>query len=334
MDLDRFGYLRAVSTPMRVPPVLLWLLVLPGAVWALARTVGLEQGVLAVQLMAFTPYVAAASLIPLVVALLAMDRTAARVSPLVVAVLSCAVLAACVLPRAFASPVMAAAEGPTLTVMAANLREGGADARVIVDLVRTYQVDVLTLQEYTPAAEAALAAAGLTGLLPHSVRQPVPGTSGSAVYARLALTDTGVVRGYWFFQAHATVQIGQSPVVVESVHPPPPVSEAGAGWAQALREQVPAPATGLRILAGDFNATLDHAELRRLIGTGYRDAASSVGAGFLPTWSYYGRRAMVTPKVTIDHILVNGSIRATSFGAYTVPNTDHRAIIATLTVST
>ena len=33
----------------------------------------------------------------------------------------------------------------------------------------------------------------------------------------------------------------------------------------------------MRILAGDFNATLDHAELRRLIGRGYHDAAEQAG---------------------------------------------------------
>jgi endonuclease/exonuclease/phosphatase family metal-dependent hydrolase len=123
---------------------------------------------------------------------------------------------------------------------------------------------------------------------------------------------------------------GGHAVTVESVHPPPPVSRAGPGWAEALRAQTPASEPGLRVLAGDFNSTLDHVELRRLVNTGYRDAAATVGAGLVPTWPYYGPRASVTPKVTIDHILVNGSIRVDGFTAVTVPRTDHRAIIAAL----
>jgi endonuclease/exonuclease/phosphatase family metal-dependent hydrolase len=199
-----------------------------------------------------------------------------------------------------------------------------------VDLVRARDVDVLTLQEYTADADARLAAAGLSALLPFSERQPVDGAPGSAVYSRLAPAEVGLVRGYWFYQARMVVHLGGQAVTVESVHPPPPVSESGPGWAQALREQTPASEPGLRVLAGDFNSTLDHVALRRLVNTGYRDAAATVGAGLVPTWPYYGPRSSVTPKVTIDHILVNGSIGVGAFTAVTVPNTDHRAIIATL----
>ena len=35
----------------------------------------------------------------------------------------------------------------------------------------------------------------------------------------------------------------------------------------------------VRILAGDFNATLDHPELRALLDRGYVDAADAAGAG-------------------------------------------------------
>ena len=46
-------------------------------------------------------------------------------------------------------------------------------------------------------------------------------------------------------------------------------------WRGDLRALPPATPDGpLRILAGDFNATLDHAELRRLLDTGYEDAAA------------------------------------------------------------
>jgi hypothetical protein len=50
--------------------VLLWLLIAPFAVWAAARVLGLESGYPTIQLLAFTPYVAVVSLVPLVLALL------------------------------------------------------------------------------------------------------------------------------------------------------------------------------------------------------------------------------------------------------------------------
>ena len=310
---------------LALPAVLVWLLVAPAAVWAVARTAGLERGALLVQLTAFTPYVAALSAIPIVVALLARNWWATGV-----AALACIALAVGVLPRAFGQPSAGTGNEARLIVMSVNLRIGQADAASIVDLVRTHDVDVLTLQEYTPDAQEALGSAGLVALLPYSEREPVDGAAGSAVYSRLPPSDVALVEGYWFYQARMVVHVAGQAVTVESVHPPPPVSQSGPGWAEGLREQTPASEPGLRVLAGDFNSTLDHVALRRLVNTGYRDAAAIVGAGLVPTWPYYGPRSSVTPKVTIDHILVNGSIGVASFDAFAVAMTDHRAIIATL----
>ena len=67
-------------------------------------------------------------------------------------------------------------------------------------------------------------------------------------------------------------------------------------WTADLRDEPAAdPANRATILAGDFNATLDHVELRRLLGTGYRDAAASLGRGLTPTWPYAGPRAWGRP---------------------------------------
>ncbi len=88
---------------------------------------------------------------------------------------------------------------------------------------------------------------------------------------------------------------------VASVHPPAPVNgERVAAIRHDLRE-LPAPEAGVvRIVAGDFNATLDNAELRRLLDRGYEDAAAELGAGLEPTWPVGGRRRL---PVTIDHPL-------------------------------
>ena len=48
--------------------VLIWLLILPGLLWALVRLGGLERGPL-VQLLSFTPYFAAWSIVPAALAL-------------------------------------------------------------------------------------------------------------------------------------------------------------------------------------------------------------------------------------------------------------------------
>ena len=61
----------------------------------------------------------------------------------------------------------------------------------------------------------------------------------------------------------------------------PPVNRAAApGWREALAALPGSDARGdVQILAGDFNATLDHPEFRALLDRGYIDAADAVGQG-------------------------------------------------------
>jgi endonuclease/exonuclease/phosphatase (EEP) superfamily protein YafD len=308
--------------------VALWTLPAFCLVWAVVRLAGLDRGWPLVQLIAFTPYVAGAAGLAAAVALLARHWPAAGVAG--VAALA---LLAFVLPRAWGSP--APAGRTELRVMAVNLLAGRADAATVVGLVRDRRADVLALQELTPAAQAALAAAGLAGLLPHRALSAQPGVIGSGLYSRHPLGDVRVtVNPGGFHQVAATVDVAGTPVSVHSVHPLAPATWASTPiWRDGLRGQVPADPTGPpRVLAGDFNATVDHVELRRLLDTGYADAATEVGAGLTPTWPYHGPRSWVTPKVTIDHVLVDRRIGVRDFAAFAVPGSDHRAIIAVLTL--
>ncbi len=294
------------------------------------RVLDLDPGVVLVQLISFTPYFALFALAAAILAGLARRLLAAAT-----ATLMAIALLACVAPRAFGGPHTAA--GTPLVVMAANLRVGGADAMSIVDLVRDAGVDVLALQEFTPDAEERLAAAGLLELLPYRESHPRSGVEGSAVYARWPLRDGGVrlASPEGFEQAYATVTLPEgATITVESVHPVPPINgDALPHWETGLRDQFRGDAPGPpRILAGDFNATLDHSALRDVLDTGYRDAAAEVGAGLTPTWPFYGRRPLITPSIALDHVLVPAGIYVRDFRAVTIPRTDHRAIVATLVI--
>src|SRR5690606_13718935 len=64
-------------------------------------------------------------------------------------------------------------------------------------------------------------------------------------------------------------------------------SAALVGRWSGLVLRAPPPATphgAVRLLAGDVNATLDHAPLRELIATSCTDAADAAGAGLTGTW--------------------------------------------------
>ncbi|MFY1669042.1 endonuclease/exonuclease/phosphatase family protein [Plantactinospora sp. WMMB334] len=315
------GHRRALLTG------LCWALVVPAFCWASIRVAGVERGPL-VQLLAFTPYVAAGSLVPLGVAL-AVRRWAAAGA----AATAVAVLVALVLPRALPDP-RPAAGGTALRVLTANLLAGTADPAPLVGLVRASTVDVLALQEFTPAAERSLDRLGLAELLPHRQVNPEVGTTGSALYSRHPLRDAGTRRNSGgFSQAYATVLPPAGPaVLVESAHPMAPASlDWLAEWRADLRAQPPAtPEGALRILAGDFNATLDHSPLRDLLATGYVDAADAVGAGLAGTWGPYDGDPI--PPVTIDHVLLDRRIAVDRVAVWGLPGSDHRAVLAELTL--
>jgi len=323
-----------VAKPVRVRRaawlLLLWLLVLPGTAWAVLRLGGWERGAM-VQFLAFTPYVAAWAVVPVIAALATRRWLVAAVASMTLAI-----FAVLVLPRTFADGDRGPQTGVALQVMTANMLFGNADADAIVKLVRDNDIAVLALQEFSPAATTRLADAGLGTLLPYSSLGAEYGASGSALYSRYPITDPGVRRNSGGFnQAYGTIQPpGATAIDVESAHPlAPSAVNVLADWRADLEAEPKADPKGRpRILLGDFNATLDHEPLRTLIATGYRDAADAAGKGLIGTWGPYDGDPL--PPVTIDHVLADTRLGIGKVTVHDVPASDHRAVIAHLTLPT
>lgn len=311
------------------------------AVGTAVRVVGAENGAFLVPLMAFTPYFAILAVVAL--AIVAVVRSRAAIAIMLVV---CACLAWCVVPRAV--PGDAPAGGRPLRLLTTNLNGGRGDATVIVDLVRDLRVDVLSVQELTWSAREQLAAAGLGALLPYHVgRAEFRGPEGSGVYARHPLKErTGLFQPVGHHMPVVEVALPGGPAVeVVVVHPVAPVPATVPEWEAGIAALPPAPTTastagpavasasGLsRVLAGDFNATLDHAVFRRLLDTGYTDAAAATGQGLVPTWPMSRRGRSLPPLVTIDHVLTDARAGAVSTRVYDVPGSDHRALFADLRI--
>lgn len=305
-----------------------WVLALPAAVWAVFRVAGWDDRYPMAQLMAFTPYVAAGCLVPLAV-LLVWRRWAAAGLAAVTAV----ALAVVVLPRWFADgDPMAGAAGAPLRVMSANVLAGSAGPAELVELVRAHRVDVLALQEATPEFLVAVDAAGMRGELPYRVDHAAPGVEGSALLSRLPLRDDGVrVNPGGFRQARGEVSVpGGGTVLVESAHPLAPWADFVTPlWKRGFEGQPRAtPEGAVRVLLGDFNATLDHHLLRDLIDSGYRDAADVLGRGFTGTWGPYDGDPL--PPVTLDRVLADRRVGVKDFQVLELPGSDHRPVYAEL----
>ncbi|MCW2983380.1 MAG: endonuclease/exonuclease/phosphatase family protein [Conexibacter sp.] len=300
----------------------------PWLAWAAIRTLGLEGGTRLVPLMTFTPYVGLTAPVPLVAALLLRRWVVAAVALAVVAAFALALL-----PRALDGPQPDVAAGATVHAMTANLFEGAGDARTIVALVRRQHVDVLALEELTPEEVARLDRAGLGRVLRHRDVDARPGASGTGLYSRWPLRRRDPYNQLdRNGEPRALVAVpGAAPIDVQAIHPPPPLHGQTTIWRTMLGE-LPAPGRGqLRMLMGDFNATLDHRQLRRLLGgdDGYVDAADATGQGYDTTWPA-GRD--FPPEITIDHVLIDPRMAATAVSVHLVPRSDHRAVIATLRV--
>ena len=298
----------------------------PWAAWAALRVTGTERGFPLVPGMAFTRYAAATSVLPLAAALRARSGPATAL-----AVASAGALAAAVVAP-WRTGAHAAGDGPALRVVSLNMLHGRADAAAVVDLARRSGADVLALMEVTPEAVSALQDAGVTELLPHGHVVPAgpgrPPGGGGALWTRLEVRERTVVPGRFGQPAARLAVPGAPDVEVTAVHTHPPTASPAQvrRWEEDLR-LLPDPEPGvLRVLAGDYNATPDHAAFRRLLRRGWVDAAQATGRP-RPTWApvRLGR-----PRLVLDHVLVDPRVAVGSLTVVHVPGSDHRALVAEL----
>ncbi len=295
--------------------------------WAAARLAGVDRVRFAaawtVPLVSFTPQVTAGAWVS---ALLLRGA-----GPAATAAAAGAVLTAAVGPHAVPSRQPPAA-GPVLRVLTANLLVGRAEAGAVVELVRRKDADVLFVQELTGDAAAGLGRAGLGDLLPYRVPQRAPEGAQDSIYARYPLRGEPSAAPSSAVQCAAWLDLPSGPCVqLACIHAVPPKFPWRPGAAAQWRGELaalPAPGDGPCVLAGDFNATLDHAQFRRLLRRGYADAASAAGRGLTPTW---GPRPGRGPALlAIDHVLIDRRCAALTTSAHRLPGSDHRALYAEL----
>ena len=309
--------------------VLLVVTLVPALLLSVLRVAELDQG-RAVRLVSFAPYALLGYSAALLLLLAVVRRRRAAGLGVLLASAGLAAHVWWLAPLVTGSSPAATAE--PLTVMTSNLLMGQGDATAVVATAVEDDVDVLVLQEVTAAALADLDRAGLGELMPHRIGRPDDGdppfadTVGTMVFARTPLQEPlrlGTELQSWRVEVEG--------VTLLAVHPNAPTDPAGwlsdhAVLLEAAREP------GVDLLVGDFNATLDHAPLQRLVADGYRDAVEQSNAGWQPTWPANGlfKGLPLPPLVAIDHVLAGPQLAAT--GAWTVPieGTDHKALLVEL----
>ncbi len=228
-------------------------------------------------------------------------------------------------------PLPAAREG-ALTVLALNTYGGGATADEVVAAAADVGADVLALPE--TSAESAEAVAADLATRTGTGYQVLSRTTGPWDASSTALLVSERLGEYTEraspLTAHGAVRAepvdGSGPVLV-AVHPisPHEPGDAMERWRRDLAAVTePCRAEDDVIVAGDFNATLDHAPMRD-VGSCV-DAAAEAGVGGVATWPARFPRLVGAP---IDHVLVDGDRYVVDAAAVLeVGASDHRAVVA------
>ncbi|MGW4998948.1 endonuclease/exonuclease/phosphatase family protein [Streptomyces hydrogenans] len=299
------------------------LLAVPAAV-AGCRLLGADGVTPLPQLLALLPWLTVPAGLGLLLAALARRRLLSFLAALVLAA-----TAAASLPSAAPAAVAHGAPVARIRVIASNV-EYGQGTGSLIDLALRERPQLLYVSECDPACGRALAAA-LSRQLPHRVAVEAEGSSGSVILSAFPLRDRSAVPAAMGMPG-ATAEIAGRPVRLQLAHPLPPVPGQVSLWKSELarlRAAVDArPAGETLLLAGDFNASQDHAAFRAFSeGRPLLDAARATGSSRTPTWPAEGP---LPPFVQIDHVLTSPDLTAVATRFLPVPGSDHRAVLADL----
>ncbi|MFT8592322.1 MAG: endonuclease/exonuclease/phosphatase family protein [Bifidobacterium sp.] len=221
-------------------------------------------------------------------------------------------------------------------IMTFNTHAGTANVNEIVQTVKDQHVEVLALQEMTQGFIQRLEAAGISSVLPYSV------------IASTKHGDNGGVNGLWTAEAQsdvnsnlipteassipaASITLGTTIVRFGSVHPNSPtrgqqsVWSAGLGTISSLKNY-----DHTYVLMGDFNSTWDHPSFRSLLGSTFVDSSEQAGEGFHMT---YPANSKIPPLIEIDHIVHTSGVKVGDIETVQISKSDHRALVATLEAS-
>ncbi|MEU1849428.1 endonuclease/exonuclease/phosphatase family protein [Streptomyces sp. NPDC019990] len=216
-----------------------------------------------------------------------------------------------------------------LRVLTSNVEFGQATGGLVA-AVRRERPDVVFVQECDYACDARLKA-DLARDYPHRRAVEGGGSEGSVILSRFPLRPTPGVPGTMGMPG-AIADVDGHAVRLQLAHPMPPLPGQVGLWRRelaALRDAATADRGTPLVLAGDFNASQDHAAFRRILGTGLYDASRLTGDDRTATWP---ARTAPAFGVQIDHVLVSKDFAADRTRVLDLSDTDHHSVITDLTL--
>ena len=220
----------------------------------------------------------------------------------------------------------------SLSIAHCNMLYLNADrsGRLAAALLET-GADVLAMSEITEQHRRSLELAGACDVYPYRVGRVAPGSDGIVIWSRHPLHDVCIAPMDARPGIVATVAAPDGPIRVVAAHPDPPTLGRGfSRWGSSLAMigATGASAGPPTVIVADLNASRWHAELRDLLGTGWRDAHELAGRGLSPSWPI-GRRTM-PPFIRLDHALLRDDIELLDLVDFDAPGSDHRPFVVTV----
>jgi len=219
----------------------------------------------------------------------------------------------------------------TLRLVSANLLVTNPDIVTLARDLAATGADVIVLQEVSAEHLAGLGAAGLLAKYPYQVLDPLPTFHGSAILSTLPIADGRAFDVAGSPMTRADLITGTGIVRLINVHTVASLNESQARRWRAqldLLAQMRPPESGALIMAGDFNATLDHAPMDVVVSSGMRDAFNEAGQGIGATWPQSS--GPMLPLMRLDHVLVSDSVVVMSAEVQANPGSDHRRLAVEL----
>ncbi|GEM_PF-2161459 len=238
----------------------------------------------------------------------------------------------------YLGPVPSAEPGRPLVVLAQNLEYGRPSD--LAGVAASTGADIVVLSDLSSSQRTAVLHSSLMRAYPHEVGIDGEDRSGVAVLSKDPITSATTVGGSTNARLVQLQTEHLGTVDLLAFHPPPPYE--GNGWQGALasvtkfvadravstQRQVPL------VVAGDLNATPDNLPLRRLLGTGLRDAVEEVNGGYQPTWPAAGSQRLgpfTVPALSpIDHVLVGQHLVVVTATTIATPGADHKGVVASI----
>lgn len=227
-----------------------------------------------------------------------------------------------------------------LTVMVWNMYRDGPDPGIVADFAIEHRADVLSLLETSPAAAHEISRRMSEAGLPMQVF--------TNTFDEISRSRSTVLLVSSAIGEYVADESAGSPPRVPSVvarpldhggptlvaaHAAPPLPTMMRDWANGLRWLAERCDETNVIVAGDFNATLDHfAGLREPhadVGA-CRDGAKALGSASLGTWPSWVPTFLGSP---IDHVVATGEWEFVEFRVALELDglgSDHRALVARL----